>query len=241
MEQDAFELLAAGEREHWWFRGRRRLIERTLQYLAPGTTAQILDVGCGVGGNLELLARFGHVKGFESESGALTQARARHIGHLEPGALPTPLPFAGELFDIVGMFDVLEHLEHPVDCLAALRARMAEHGRLVITVPALPWLWGPHDEQHHHFRRYTRGQLVAHLEAAGFAVEYASYANMLLLPLAIAQRLKERLFGYSVHALTPPAWINALFYRVWSFESRFTPPGRLPIGLSVVAIARRAA
>lgn len=242
MERDAFALMAAHERDHWWFRGRRHFIARVFDRLPLSRSARILDAGCGSGGNLSLLSKYGEVWGFEYDAGARTlaeqEARMLGQGPVAPGALPDSVPFAGTQFEAIGLFDVLEHLPQPVASLSALGERLLPGGSLVLTVPALPWLWGPHDEVHQHHRRYTAASLRAHLTEAGFEVEYLSYFNMLLLPLALLQRMRERLFGYTVEALTPAPVVNAAFYRVWRLEQAIIPQGRLPIGLSLLAVAR---
>ena len=238
MNRDAFALMAREEQDHWWFRGRRDFIARAIRTLALPTNASLLDAGCGSGGTMALLRQFGTVAGFEYDAEARERARARGIGRVEAGALPGPLPFEGERFDVIGLFDVLEHLPEPVASLSALATRVAPTGALVLTVPALPWLWGPHDEVHHHHRRYTHRTLRAHLEAAGWRVESLTYMNMLLLPLAIAQRLRERVVGYNAQALSPSPRVNALLWRIWQLERFWIPQRRLPVGLSLLAVAR---
>ncbi|HEY0928524.1 MAG TPA: class I SAM-dependent methyltransferase [Gemmatimonas sp.] len=247
MDRDAFALMADSERDHWWFRGRRDFIERAIAQCTKAVplpvSPNVLDAGCGSGGNLGLLARWaqgGTLFGFEYDAEACAAAQRAGLGTIASGSLPDGIPFGDTSFDLIGLFDVLEHLEHPVESLRALRGRLNEQGALVLTVPALQWLWGPHDEVHNHYRRYSAPTLRAHLESAGFAVEYLSYMNLLLLPLAIAQRFKERLFGYQVEALTPSPAVNSLLYNTWRLERAWIPQRTLPLGLSLLAVARPA-
>jgi len=239
MEREAFRLLAEAEQGHWWFRGRRDFIRAALETLALPRSAQILDAGCGSGGNLALLSEFGDVYGFEYDEMALELAASLGVGTVAKGALPDDIPFGDRTFDAIGLFDVLEHLPEPVASLAALRSRLARTGAIVVTVPANPWLWGPHDVAHQHFRRYTATELRRHAEQARLRVEYLSYFNALLLPLAVVQRVRERLFGYSVQDLSPSAGVNAALLRIWRLERRWIPQRRLPFGLSLLAILRR--
>ena len=239
MERDAFALMAAAERDHWWFKGRREFIAAAIARVAPPSDARILDAGCGSGGNLALLARFGSVWGFEFDRDALNAAAAAHAGTVAHGSLPDAVPFGAMSFHVIGLFDVLEHLPQPVESLAALAARLAGDGSIVITVPANPWLWGPHDVQHQHQRRYTGQSLRRHLSDAGLRVEYVSYFNTLLLPLAIVQRVRERFFGYSTNDLTPGRVLNDLLFRIWRAERAWIPRFTAPMGLSLLAIARR--
>ncbi len=242
MERDAFDLLARAERDHWWFQGRRTFIAAAIRRAGLSPTATVLDAGCGSGGNLALLAGLapaGRLYGFEYDAEARRAATVLGLGTIADGALPDGLPFAGTSFDLIGLFDVLEHLAEPVASLRALGDRLAPGGALVLTVPALPWLWGPHDVAHQHHRRYTAASLTQHVTDAGLQIEYLSYLNLLLLPLAILQRLRERLLGYRTDVLTPAPWLNRLLRRLWELERGWVPAHRLPLGLSLLAIVRR--
>lgn len=239
MDREAFQLLADAEAHHWWFRGRREFIRAAFRQLSLPANAKVLDAGCGSGGNLALLSEFGRVSGFEFDPQALALAASLRTADVQHGSLPDGIPFTGEQFDAIGLFDVLEHLPEPVASLAALRDRLAPSGRVVITVPANPWLWGPHDEVHQHHRRYTRALLHRHLDEAGLRVDYLSYFNSLLLPLAIVQRLRERLFGYSARQVHTEGFVNTVLLRIWRIERLWIPRRRFPFGLSLLAIASR--
>ncbi len=238
MDRNIFDLMAATEDTNWWFRGRRDVIAAALQRIGPPSGAHILDAGCGSGGNLALLSQYGSVCGFEYDGPARALAAARGQGRVEFGALPDCVPFEDLRFDVVGIFDVLEHLDQPVESLAALRARLVPGGALLLTVPAYQWLWGPHDEQHQHHRRYSAALLATQLRRAGFEIEYLTYFNSLLLPLAIVQRVSERVMGFGVGAMLERR-MNRLLYRIWSWEQAWIPRRRAPFGLSLLAIARR--
>ena len=240
MEQDAFALMAKAERDHWWFKGRREFIAAAIMRVAPPSDARILDAGCGSGGNLALLADFGSVWGFEYNDAALQAAADSRIGTVAHGSLPDAVPFGTTSFHVIGLFDVLEHLPQPVESLVALAARLAGDGSIVITVPANPWLWGPHDVQHQHQRRYTERSLRQHLSSAGLRVEYLTHFNTLLFPLAIVQRVRERIFGYSTNDLMPGRAVNDALLRIWSAERAWIPRFTAPMGLSLLAIAKRA-
>ncbi len=239
MERDAFALMAAAERDHWWFKGRREFIAAAIARVAPPRDARILDAGCGSGGNLALLTQFGSVWGFEYDHDALRVAAESGLGTVAQGALPDGVPFEPLSYHVIGLFDVLEHLSLPVESLRTLAARLTVDGAIVITVPANPWLWGPHDVRHQHQRRYTASSLRSHVSAAGLRVEYLSYFNSLLLPLAIIQRFRERFFGYSTDDLMPGRALNDALFRIWRAERFWIPRLSSPIGLSLLAIVRR--
>ncbi len=239
MQLEAYQLMAAAEETHWWFRGRRAMIKRVLETLDLPANANILDAGCGTGGNLPLLAQFGKVHGFEYDATARQLADARGLAIVSSGALPEQVPFAPQAFDLIGLFDVLEHLDHPIQSLRALGARLAPGGSLVLTVPAYQWLWGPHDELHEHKRRYSRRLLRKHAAAAGLSVAYMSHMNSLLLPAAVAQRAMHRFTRQAAGDLTPGTLVNETFYRIWSLERAWIPRISAPFGLSIVAVLQR--
>lgn len=237
MDEAAFALLERLERDHWWFVGRRHFIEAALTQVQAPHPWRILDAGAGSGGNLEMLTRHGAVWAFETEPGAAAVARARGLGAVALGHLPDGIPFGDEAFEVIGAFDVIEHLDDPVAALRALRQRLAPGGAIVITVPAYPWLWGPHDEVHQHRRRYTRATLCRDLEVAGLKVRYLTHINLLLLPLAVLQRMRESVFGYQPEALQVTPWLNRLLLGLWRLEDRWVPRRSLPAGLSLLAVA----
>ncbi len=234
--------MAASEEEHWWFRARRRITESLLNRYNPPPHAAILDAGCGSGGNLALLSTYGKVHAFETYETARNLAKARGIGEVADGSLPGNIPFGEQAFDLITMFDVLEHIEDDAASLTALHARLVENGKLLLTVPACPLLWGKHDAMHHHFRRYTKRLLAERLEAAGFKVELCNYFNFWLFPLALAARLLDRLRGNdraSIGSATPPAPLNHLLYALMASERFLIPHIPLLFGVSLIAVASK--
>ena len=243
MDQSLYEAHEQLEASHWWFVGRRAVVRRVLQAHAPETRPlRLLDVGAGTGGMLELLSEFGEVTAVEASDDALERARRRFPGHrVLKGALPGPLP--DETFDVVTAFDVLEHLDDPVEAVRALRARLAPQGRLVCTVPANPLLWSEHDELNHHRRRYTRALLRQHLESGGLRVEWMNHFNTLLFPAAFGVRmLHKALRRRSGEAdLKPTAEpLNGLLTRLFASEAHLVDRAPLPFGVSLAAVAAAA-
>lgn len=199
---------------------------------------RILEAGCGYGGNLKMLAEFGTVDAFEYDAEARRHAAALHGRPIAFGHLPDQPGFETRRFDLVAMLDVLEHIDADIASLAALRGVLAKDGLVLLTVPALPWLWSKHDEIHHHKRRYTRTSLDRTLRAAGLRPVKIGYFNSILFPLAVCQRLGAKLLGQeaSVDGL-PPAPLNTLFARLFGLERWLVGRVPMPIGLSLFAIA----
>jgi SAM-dependent methyltransferase len=243
MERHVYRRLGELEDRHWWFAARRRIIGGILEDICAGRPGlEILEAGCGTGGNLAMLESFGHLRAFEPDAEArLAAARKSHIP-IDGGTLPDGLPYGRDRFDVVCVFDVIEHVEKDRESLAALARTLRPGGRLVMTVPAFPWLWSRHDEAHHHFRRYTKESLNSALRAAGLAPVKISYFNTLLFPAIAALRLLGKFLGRDRGSddRMPPRWLNGLLDRVFGLERPLLRRFSLPAGVSLLAVAERA-
>jgi SAM-dependent methyltransferase len=241
MERSVYDRMNDLEARHWWFAARREVIAALIERHAQSPDTRILEAGCGSGGNLALLGRYGQVDAFEYDDIARAHACEKSGLDIRPGALPEAIPFEGKRYDLIGLFDVLEHVEADQASLAALASRLEDGGRLLVTVPALPMLWSAHDERHHHFRRYTRKSLAKAAQAAGLKVTYTSYFNMFLFPLAVAARLAKAITRSNTpDDALPPRWLNAALRRVFAAERYLVGRLRLPVGLSLVAVLEKA-
>jgi len=238
------------EERHWWYRGRRAVLEAVLDGLGPpvaagsGGGARILDAGCGSGRNMVALARRGAVTGVELASQSLEVARARAVGPVLPGSLDEPLPFADGAFDLALALDVLEHVRDDGAALRELARVVAPGGRLLVTVPQYGWLWGEHDVLSHHHRRYTRALLLGRAAAAGFVTERVTAFNAVLLaPIAVArfaQRARRRAQPSSDLGRTPQGAVNSALESLLRAEAALIRRGRdLPAGVSLLAVLRR--
>jgi SAM-dependent methyltransferase len=195
MLEPEFAVLDAAEERHFWFRSRRRIVGVLARQLrtAPTTPYRVLEIGCGTGGMLNVLqaaCEGAVVVGMELFGHGLDFARRRSRALLLQGdASRPPLRRA---FHLVGMFDVLEHLEDDLGILRSVRGLLVDGGALLLTVPGHPRLWSYADEASQHYRRYTLGQLGTTLDAAGYDLEYATHFMAATLPLVWANRAASR-------------------------------------------------
>jgi len=233
--------MAAVEDRHWWFVARRKVLGSVLRSIGLQQPCRLCEVGAGTGGNLRMLAAFAEVDAFELDDYAREMACQRSGVAVQRGALPDHLPNAAGPYNVVCMFDVLEHIERDDAALLSVRSIMSEGGRLVITVPAYQWLWSAHDEQLHHKRRYTSSSLAALIRGSGLQIELLTYFNTLLFPLGAAGRVLDRIGNRTV--LTgnsiPSKPINAALTGIFSSERWLLRVLNFPFGMSLLAVARK--
>ncbi len=182
--------------------------------------ARILEVGCETGGNLALLMGYGHLSALEMDATALNIAKGTVGGDkvdIRQGALPGRDPFAGKVFDLIILLDVLEHIKDDGGTLSELHRCTAAGGKIVITVPGYNWLFGRHDVALHHMRRYGKRELTRRVETAGFRVRRATYFNTFLFPLVALSRLWEKMSTGEkiIGQHTPPKPLNTVLKAVF--------------------------
>src|SRR5712692_7658765 len=185
-DPSCFDALAEVEEKHFWFRARTQVISTLVRQvtadLSPGY--RVLEVGCGTGNILRALQEVcpaGSVTGMDLHPEGLRYARRRSSCSLLQGDIHQP-PFTSA-FDVIGAFDVLEHLPDDARVLRDLEAMLKPGGTLLVTVPAHPSLWSYFDEYSHHCRRYTRVGLQQKLEGAGYHIEYMTEYMTAILPI----------------------------------------------------------
>ncbi|MBS0213441.1 MAG: class I SAM-dependent methyltransferase [Proteobacteria bacterium] len=202
--------------------------------------AQVLEAGCGPGGNFELLQRYGTVSAFDMDPRTVADCRARFDVNCVEGRLPDGHPFHGaRRFDLVVALDVIEHVEEDVASLRSLASCLRAGGRLLATVPAYQWMYSAHDRFHHHQRRYRVRDLRSIAEAAGLKVESVGYFNTLLFPPIAASRMLARLRGDAPHsdAGMPPPFVNRMLKVIFGSEAWWLRHLRFPFGTSIFLLA----
>ena len=180
MQQHTYAIMNRVEDSHWWYVGRRAILESFLETITQSLNSEaqspkILDVGCGTGGNLEMLKKFGAAEGVDVSDDALEFCQSK--GLTVHKGLAEELPFADESFDVVTALDVIEHLDDDIAGLREMFRILRKGGKTLIFVPAFMWLWGVQDDVSNHRIRYTKKQITERLEKAGFEIERATYAN----------------------------------------------------------------
>jgi SAM-dependent methyltransferase len=236
------------EDEHWWLRGRRSIFFDLLDRLLPRSEPiSSLDIGCGYGGMIKELDRYGPAYGLDIFPEALESCHRRGMTRLLlSSAYSLPAPDAS--FDVLSYFDCIEHLDDDLAALQESHRVVRPGGHVVVTVPAYNFLYANNDRVVHHKRRYTVRELRAKLEQAGFRVQKATYINTFLfpiiLPAVLLKKLKERLFPTPDDPTTNlthpvPKRLNEALYRVFSAERVLLRRFSFPVGHSIFAVAVR--
>ncbi len=246
-------LVQIAEDRHWWFATRTRTILALLdKYMGAGKDGrQVLDVGAGAGNMMHHLAQYGAVVGLEYNPKPIPVAQQRGFDVRQGSA--TDLPFAEASFDLVALLDTVEHIPDETAVLRETLRVTKPGGWLIITVPALMWLWSQNDVVNLHQRRYTAPEMRRKLQAAGWGVPFCSYNFTLIFPLSAGLILGRRWLGkepdmasphfddeaYQVEMEPAPPWLNALLENLGKIETALLKRTPLPIGTSVIALAQK--
>jgi SAM-dependent methyltransferase len=239
MERIVYDRMAELDSRHWWYRARRDILAELIRRKVPlPASPRILEIGCGTGHNLAMLAQFGRVDAVEIDPAARVIASSRLGQAVHDAPLPALTGIQEGAYDLIALLDVLEHVDEDREALVSIAARLGAGGRILLTVPAHPWMWSAHDVANHHKRRYTKKTLRAVVAAAQLKLEELTYFNSVLFPVAAAARVAARLARKegSGDAL-PPKPVNTLFEALFGLERHAI--GRLPFppGVSLAAIA----
>jgi SAM-dependent methyltransferase len=242
MDRDYEHQTHQAEDRHWWYRGRRTVLDGVIAGLGLPADPRILDAGCGSGRFMVELAKLGNVTGVELSDTSVSLARERRLGEVVSGSV-LEMPFPENSFDLAVSLDVIEHLDDDLAALRELRRTVTPGGALLVTVPAYQWLWSGHDEINHHHRRYTRRSLQRVAEQAGWQQVRTTYFNSLLLPVAILLRVLDRFSTKttesSLDLWIPPEPLNWVLERPLALEAALIARGgRIPAGLSLLAVFR---
>lgn len=240
METAEFDLHAALEDDHWWFRARREIVFHQLQrYLPPGIEHRVLEVGCGTGGNLRFLADHYRVMAVELDAYAASLAAQRSGCDIRCGTLPDAMANVGFKPDAVLMLDVLEHVADDFALVDRATDQLSDGGLLVLTVPADPRLWSNHDVALGHFRRYSRTTFSALWRDKPLEPLLVANFNSFLYPfIRLARSLRPARAG-ETDLKAPNPYVNALLYAVFAAERNILGRWSLPWGCSLMAILRR--
>jgi SAM-dependent methyltransferase len=228
MQNAQFQLHAQIEERHWWFVARRRILADLIASVLPlSSGGLVLDVGCGAGANLAALARDYRCVGIDASAVAIELAEQRFPGieflcGYAPDDVPSETLAATRL---IMLNDVLEHVRDDYLLLSTLLAAAQPGTMFLLTVPAGPELWSPHDEAFGHFRRYQKADFCALWNELPVTPRLVGYFNARLYPLIWSIRRWNRFRGAAQGRAgtdfnLPAPWMNRALTNLFAGERR---------------------
>ena len=246
MEAYEYEIMHQMESTYWWFRGKQFLLAMLLKnYLDDDGLNRTLDIGAGTGSTLELLGKYGVAYGAEFSTVAIRMLKQRGLSAIVRTDAEEPIPFKNDAFSAVTCLDVLEHLENDSGLLREMVRVCKPGGIILITVPAMPFLWSGHDEALHHKRRYTKNQLLNRIASLNCTVTKSTYYNALLfLPIAVVRTFKSFMAAEGKQAesdffMPLPRWLNSALYSLFAAELKCLKILDIPFGLSILTVIQK--
>ena len=243
MEHHVYQQIFDVEKVHWWFCGRRKIIEQILKKHMSTTVDVALDIGSGTGLNSLIIGEFANkVEGLEMSPEAirLSALRAPNLV-VKEGSFPESQ--LEKQYDLISLFDVLEHIKDDQKSINRIGEALKPGGLAVLTIPAYPWLWSEHDKTLHHFRRYRKQDLVNLVnQAGGLKIEYMSYFNTTLFLPIIAFRGLRNLLHFNNHKTDDflvPKTLNTLLEKIFAFDRVLLKRKWCPFGISIVMVLKK--
>lgn len=233
------------EEDNWWFRGRRKIFLSILDERKKNIgKGRILDVGCGTGIMIHYLTPYGKVEGLDISKEAINFCRARGFKNVYLGDAQNLL-FSDNQFDLITAFDTVEHIKKDQKTLEEFYRVLKPGGSILITVPALPFIWSSHDIHHHHLRRYRMKDIKCKVLKANFILVKVTYINSLLFLPAFFFRLltkwlnKIGIFKGHTDLIRMPKIINNFLADVFSLEAKFLRHVNFPLGITILIEAEK--
>jgi SAM-dependent methyltransferase len=232
--------LAEIERRHFWFVARRRLLNALLRSAVPAGFETALDVGCGTGANAAVLRSHGReVVGLDFRPEGIATARQQHCGDASfVRGDAARLPFANGAFDVVTALDVLEHIDDEAALEEIVRV-LRPGGAIIVSVPAMPWLWSYRDIDAGHRRRYARRGLLRLLRKSHLDVHRLNYFQCLLFPLVLTRVVSRKSRAARDREDAPAPMVNSVLSWISQIEVRLSHVVTWPFGSSLVAVCRK--
>jgi 2-polyprenyl-3-methyl-5-hydroxy-6-metoxy-1,4-benzoquinol methylase len=258
-EEQGFDVLTRMQRDHFWYRGRHKLLLTVLRKeisrrFVAADDLRAMDLGGGCGGWLEYL--HAHAAGtFRHLALADSSLRALSLAEAVVGSFATryqidllDLPWLEE-WDVVFLLDVLEHIPDHAEVLRQVFRILRPGGLLFVTTPALQFFWTYNDDLSNHQRRYCREDFRTLAERTGLELLRADYFMFFLSPALLLSRMlfrppasatpdQRREHLARTHRI-PARPINGLLAKVFSIEASMVNSIRFPWGTSILGVFRR--
>lgn len=245
MEINKYEEMEELEKFHWWFIYRQKILKFFLKnYLLDlNKAANIIDIGCGTGGNIQILSEyFDNITGIDNNDLAINYCREKGFENIIKGELPELTMIEDDSADLILLFDVLEHVDDDEFSLSVMSNKLKDNGYLLMTVPAFNFLWSQHDTDFHHKRRYNLKILKKLIQKLGFKIIKASYIYFLLFPLILFMRILKQFFKNLAKKddfQLNNKFLNLFIIKFLSIEKLLLKWINFPFGSSIIILAKK--
>jgi SAM-dependent methyltransferase len=242
MNNNEYQKLYNFENFYWWHIGRRHIIQSLLSKIPLEQNSKILDAGCGTGGNIKILSRFGKVVGIDSSPEAIKFCEKRGFKNVKLGNIENT-DFSDNSFDLIVALDILEHLNNDVGALKEFHRILKKDGYILTSVPAYQFLWSEHDVALHHKRRYSIKGFNYCLSKANFQTVKKTYAIAFTAPVVFIYRIIQKIFPVfnkkSSNYVILPIPLNNFFIFLLRTEAFLLKYINFPFGISIIHIAKK--
>lgn len=243
MEPGEYINIAAVETRHWYYAGKREIARYWITATVIEGAIELLDCGAGTGRFAQEMSDFGNVFVLDDHEESLAVLKTKFPAGRVLRVSATGIPLAADTIDVVTALDVLEHIKDDGSAVAEMGRVLRREGVVVATVPASMKLWSDWDEALHHYRRYTREELIALFPAEMWEILHVNYTNVPVFPVVWLLRKWRRLRGHrgsparrAEHRI-PPRWLNSLLR--WTFVTLGKSRIPFPFGVSLILVARK--
>jgi len=239
MRKDLYADLYHKERNYWWLKAKRNIVK---VHLPSNSGLKTLDIGCGAGQLVYELSKKHQAFGIDKSAQAVKFCKKRGLKNIYQDNFPL-LTKTYPKFDIITALDVLEHIENDQQAIIVIKKLLKKNGRLILTVPAYPWLFSYWDKILMHKRRYTKKGLARIVKKSGLEIEKISFCFSFLLPPVIPFRLiRGQMFKNQKPKsdfIALPRSLHSILFLMSRFEHFLLRYISLPFGLSLVVVAQK--
>ena len=233
------------EKYHWWFVYRQKILKKILKkhLFNLKKDAKIIDIGCGTGGNIQLLSKdFTDIIGIDNNDIAIEYCKSKNLKNILKAQLPDLNILEDNSADLILLFDVLEHVEDDFFALSVIKNKLKEGGYLLLTVPAFAFLWSQHDEEFHHKKRYNLKQIEKMFKETNFKILKSSYLYFLTFPAVLFMRILKQIFKSCAKKddfKINNGFLNSVIIKFLSVEALLLNYFSFPFGSSLLILAKK--
>ena len=240
MESNVYKRQYEQNSNHWWFEGRKFIIKSILANFLKNKKKRILDYGCGVGINLDMLSKFGKVFYYDKSKLAIKYVKKNYRKRKDILRINDLTHFKNK-FDLIVLTDVIEHIKNDKGVILKIFNLLKNDGFVLITVPAFQSLYSSKDISLKHYRRYNKAGLFRLLNKNFNTIKFSYFNFILFIPISLFIlffKIVKINFINNVEK-KPNFFLNKLAFYLFSFEGFLINRLTFPFGLSIIFFGKK--